>query len=332
MLHGHAWTLRRHLEGSFKPAALPASRLLRVQVPDARFGSVTLSARLSDNDSARELLVLVHGLGGSSQSVYLMECTRQAHALGVATLRLNLRGADRLGHDLFHAGLGEDLDAVLQAPELQRYARRYLLGFSIGGHVCLKYAAYSDAAAQLKTAGPDPAGVVRTRADAIAVVGAPLQLASGAAHFDRGPAWPYRAHVMGGLFEMYEAFVARRGAWPLELSAARKLQRISDFDHAIIAPRFGYRDAQEYYFEQSAARVLRHIETPTLYLAARHDPMVPWESVEPFLNDAPGAVTVLQAERGGHVAFPSDLHLGQPAESGLAAQILSWLRRERRAS
>jgi uncharacterized protein len=311
MLHGHLWTLRRHLETTLASPTPPWSREFRTRIPDARFEEVELTGRLSELPQADELVVVVHGLGGSSQSGYVVRAANAALALGMDCLRIDLRGADLRGADMFHAGLGSDLDYVLRSRGLD-YRRRYLLGFSIGGHVCLKYAA------------DHPEG----RCDAVAAITAPLDLDASATLFDAQPAFPYRRHVLRGLLAMYEAFVARRGPWPISIEAARKITRIRQFDDAIIAPRFGYADASDYYLHASVSHVAGTIRIPTLLVSARHDPMVPHEGVEPVSRGFSSSVSHIEAPIGGHVAFPKDVSLGQFGELGLERQALVWLRRQ----
>lgn len=309
MLRGHLWTLRRHLLEIGIPA--PQSEPFRVTVPDDRFGQVELGGRLDTVPGARTLAVLVHGLGGSSGSSYLREPARWCRELGISSLRLDLRGADLRGADLYHAGLSSDLHRVLSDPRLDRYERRYLWGFSLGGHVCLRYAA------------DQPRGLVH----AVAAITAPLDLDLGATLFDRHVHSVYRRHVLSSLLAMYRAFVARRGPWPVSLSAAHGLRSIRQFDDVIVAPRFGFNDASDYYVRNSASHALRRIDTPTLLVQAEHDPMVPLQSVAPLLDRLPPAVTALLVADAGHVAFPAHLDLGQPGPRGLAPQVLGWLQR-----
>lgn len=310
MLHGHLWTLRQHVATTLAPPVPPWSREFRLTVPDARFEEVELTGRLSELPGADEIVVLVHGLGGSSQSGYVVRAAKAALKLGIDCLRLDMRGADRRGADLYHAGLSSDLDAVVRALRA-RYRCCYLLGFSIGGHVCLKYAAdYSDGGCT-----------------AVAAITAPLDLDAGAQLFDAQPSFPYRWHVLRGLLAMYEAYVARRGPWPLSLAAAQRLTRIRDFDDAIIAPRFGFADASDYYLRASASHVVQQIRVPTLVVRAHGDPMVPRAGVAPVAASFPPSVSDLEVRVGGHVAFDSELSLGQLGERGLENQVLRWLRR-----
>lgn len=321
MLQGHVWTIRRHVMDRVHRVQLPPSSPFEVAVDDDRFGSVALSGRITDVENASGIVVLVHGLGGSSQSSYLNRAHLLAVGLGLSVLRLDLRGADGLGADIHHAGLGSDLGAVLASKPLQRYTRRYLLGYSIGGHVCLKYAADCPSGS---TSAPNAL-------TAVAAICPPLHLEAGAAHFDAQPYFPYRRHVLQGLIRMYGSFVERHGPWPVSTERAQSIRRIREFDEAIIAPRFGFKDAGEYYHSESAAHVLHRISVPTLIVATVDDPMVPKASVRPLYPSMPSSITLIESERGGHVAFPADLSLGQLAPSGLESQVLHWLTRQGRS-
>ena len=63
-------------------------------------------------------LLIVHGLGGSAKSPYTAKAAHAAAAAGLSSLRLNLRGADLLGEDYYHAGMTADLAAAIASPEL----------------------------------------------------------------------------------------------------------------------------------------------------------------------------------------------------------------------
>jgi hypothetical protein len=239
----------------------------------------------------------------------MLRAARAARRAGVSSLRLNLRGADRSGEDFYHAGLIEDLDATLRSPELARYEQIVILGFSLGGHVTLRYAAIA----------PDP------RVRAVASVCAPLELARSTAAFDRPERWLYRRHVLAGLKEMY-AEVAKRRSVPLLPERAARISTILEWDDRTVAPRHGFGSAAAYYDAVSVGPRLREVKRPALVVAARHDPMVPESTVRSSLDRARDAVDVRWIDRGGHVGFPSDADLGvSKAGRGLEPQVIGWL-------
>lgn len=320
-LHGHVWTLWPRLRGTLRPLPPPPSRHWRTTLRDPRVGELTLSGRLHDG-GGDELLVVVHGLGGSHRSPYMVAAARAAARLGMACLRLDLRGADRRGHDFYHAGLTADLRAALAAPDLARFRRVALLGYSLGGHVCLRYAAEGDV---------DP------RLAALATICAPLDLEAGARAIDRPERRLYRAHVLRGLKAIY-AEVARRREVPLPLAEAQRITTLREWDERIVAPRFGFASAEEYWRSQAAGPVLTRVAVPAALIVTRHDPMVPLPTLAPYLP-ADGPVQTRILPTGGHVGFPRgiDLGLGQGAggegsgADGVEEQVLGWLRRAGRS-
>lgn len=177
------WPVVRRVAG-VPPA--PPSEPWSVEIPDPDVGSVRLTGRLRArpgvNGTGSTLLILVHGLGGSTESSYMLLTARLADELGVSTLRLNLRGADRGGADLYHAGLSSDLGRVFDSRELAGFERVLLFGFSLGGHLCLRFA----------TEVRDP------RLRAVAAVCSPLDLDASVAGIDQPSGWLYRRYVLAG--------------------------------------------------------------------------------------------------------------------------------------
>lgn len=303
---GHSITVIRRLARAVRPPVEPAWEPWSTTLVDPRVGPVRLSGRLTA-PGAERLLVVVHGLGGCATSGYAVRLAAWAAARGWTVLRLNLRGADRLGEDFYHAGLTPDLDAALADETLAGYERIAIAGFSVGGHLALCWA----------TAAGD------ARVGAIAAVCPPLALAPCADHIDRPTSWLYRTYVLRHLKEIYAAVAARRPV-PLPLEAAARIHRLRDWDEATVAPRHGFAGAADYYAKASVGPRLGRLRLPALLIAARHDPMVPLSSLEPFLAAANGRLLVRRAP-GGHVAFPRRLDLGFGGALGLEGQLLAWL-------
>jgi hypothetical protein len=310
MLHGHYWTLRRHLEALLRPAPLPPSAAWFASARDPVLGAVRLSGRLRHQPGSEAIIVVVHGLGGSSHSPYTHRAAGAAERAGVSCLRLNLRGADLLGEDLFHAGLASDLDVALQSPELRAYERVHLFGYSLGGHICLRYAAHAT----------DP------RLVSVAALCSPIDLAATAAAFDDARLSVYRGHILKGLKQMYVAARARgRTRTRASLEHVLAIRKIRHWDEAVVAPRHGFANATDYYREMSAGPVLSRIQTPTLLVHAKRDPIVPIETVRPWTAATRPPLLVVESDTGGHVGFQAEFSLGQRGRSGVEEQVTSWL-------
>ena len=303
------WPVVRRVLG---PPAAPPGVPWAVEVPDAVVGSVRLSGRLQVVPGSSQLLILVHGLGGSSESSYMLHTARVADDLGLSTLRLNLRGADRRGGDLYHAGLSEDLRWVLASRELASFDALLLFGFSLGGHTCLRFATE----------------VEDSRLRAVAAASTPLDLDHSVAGIDRPSGWLYRRYVLAGLCEMYAEVAARREL-PVPLAEVRKIRTLRDWDRYTVVPRFGFDSPEDYYRRAGVAGRLGELRVPALLVAAEHDPMVPKDSILRGLHGASELFTLRWTHRGGHLAFPARLDLGEDAPRGLWGQVVGWLRRQR---
>lgn len=293
-LAGHYWTVAPRLQPSPpEPAAVPWSRT----VDGGDLGPVRLSGRWSELPGAVEAVLLVHGITGAADSRYARLGAAAALERGMSCLRLNLRGCDLEGEDYYHAGLTEDLVAAMESPELAGYERVHVLGYSLGGHLALRLAAVDRP----------------PRLGAVAAVCAPVDLEACQTAFDRKALTPYRIYVLRGLKQIYAAVAARRPV-PCPPAAARRIRSIREWDDRVVAPRWGFADAGDYYRRASVAPHLGGLSVPALLVAAEDDPMVPAETLRPALdglarNGGTDRLTVRWLRGAGHLGFPRGLRL-----------------------
>jgi len=312
VVSGHFWTIGPWVAATLRPPAPPPARHFRTHVADAERGWVRITGRLHDPGGASTLALIVHGLGGSAESHYVVAAARAAASRGLASLRLHLRGADRSGEDYYHAGLTADLHAALASEELSRFDSIYLIGYSLGGHLSLR----------LATEPHDP------RVRAVAAVCPPLDLALSAAAIDHTAPAFYRRHVLASLKEMYADVAARGRPVPTPAEEVRRIRTLRDWDDRVVAPRHGFEGAEDYWARASVGPRLGEVRVPALVLEAERDPMVRKETVQAALEGM-STVETMWLPRGGHVGFPADLDLGQPGPPGLEPQLVSWLLRDR---
>jgi predicted alpha/beta-fold hydrolase len=228
---------------------------------------------------------------------------------------LNLRGAAGDGEDVYNAGLTADLRAAIASAELAAYETIFVLGYSLGGHLALRLATED----------------LDRRVRAVAAVCPPLDLDRTSAALDEPSRWVYRRNVLEGLKSGYAATIARQADRHLPTMAeVRAIRKLRAWDDRVVAPRFGYRSAEHYYAEASVAPRLGELGRPALVVAATHDPMIPAETLHPWLDGGHAAHPMLDArwvEEGGHVGFPPSFDLGLGGETGLEPQVFRWLRR-----
>lgn len=304
-LHGHAYTLAPRLIYGRKLVP-PAAETWRARCPDG----AEISGLLSEARGADTLLIVLHGCGGAPTSHYAVLATRYFVEQGVSVLRLAWRGADFEGHDIYHAAQTADVHAAIADARFAGYRRIWLLGYSLGGHCCLHVAHESR----------DP------RVKAVATVCPVLHLVQTNVAIDSPSRSMYRRYVLGGLISNYQP-VDARGRAPTPFARVRRATTFRAYDALTVVPRYGFADVDDYYTRACASRIVGLIERPTLVVAARHDPMLPWQIAEHVRPSFSQAVSFAWAERGGHAGFPANLDLGERAPLGLEAQVHAWLER-----
>jgi predicted alpha/beta-fold hydrolase len=286
-------TMRNFLLRS--PASLDDYPFERLDFPmEDGSGDILLAALHRGGAEARPLVVLIHGLGGSEESSYVRASARHFLGLGYSVLRLNLRGAGpSRGHCRFryHAGRSEDLRHVLGRMDGRLAAHGlFLVGFSLGGNLLLKYLGEAGRRAMVLGA---------------ASISAPIDL-SGAR---RGLMRPRNA-----LYHRYMLNCLRTETSSLPLDAEEKrelaaVRTIYEYDDRILAPRIGFAGADDYYRRAMALSFLPEIAVPTLVVQARDDPWIPFAPYRDFAWTAHPRLLPLFTRHGGHAGFHG---LGSP--------------------
>lgn len=310
-LSGKFWTVAPAALSYLRPPGTPPHEPFRLTVEEPMVGRLVLSGALHAPASARTLLVALHGLGGSAESSYVRQFSTAAVAAGHACLRLNHRGAGGESSDYYHAGLTADLETVLAAEELRCFERVGVVGFSLGGHVALRYAA-------------ERPGTTDPRLVGVAAVCPPLDLEHGATALDAPSAWLYRRYLLPGLRSQLDA-VERVRPVPCGRERRAKVRGIREWDRLVVAPRWGFASAEDYYARASVAPILDRVRLPAWIIEAENDPMVPAWTLRGALERVSPTTEVTWTARGGHVGMPGDVDLGRRGPKGLHAQLLSWI-------
>jgi len=249
----------------------------------------------------RGLVVLLHGLGGSSEREGLRRMGLSLQAAGFAVWRLNLRGAGPgrpLAPGTYAARCDRDLLPVLLRAREQAGGLPLLgVGISLGGTMLLNAALAAPGAM-----------------DALVCTSSPLDLARCSQQIEQPRNRVYQRWLLRRL-------CAQTLADPFGVSAAERLalegpdrpRTIRAFDAAITAPRWGYGSVEHYYREASPLPRLLGAHgdgssnppalPPTLLLHALDDPWVPVSGAQALVAQAPPGVEVVLTARGGHNGF-----------------------------
>lgn len=237
----------------------------------------------------RQALLILHGLGGSDASSYVVSTGLLAHARGWHVIRMNMRGSgdgEALCPLLYNAGLDTDLLAAVSAA-CQLVPRVAVVGFSLGANLALLMLG--------RRRELLPKGLW-----AMAAVSPPLDLAACADALEAPGNGVYQHYFMKMLAEAYRR---RHAARPDLFAAGREigLRTVREYDDRITAPFGGYESAAQYYERSSAGPWLASIDRPALVLAAEDDPMVPPQTIRRWPS-SPSVVREL-LPTGGHVGF-----------------------------
>jgi hypothetical protein len=287
--------------------AAPATHWRRVALPEG--GALLAKTWWHSGDTPRPLVVVIHGVGGSSEATYVVRAALALFAAGYHVARLNQRGAGeswRIAPSLYHGGLSDDVTRVVRAyAEDPRVSSVAVFGFSLGGNLVLK------TAGEWGSAPPPKMG-------AVVSVSAPTNLSVVSTHLEGRSTAPYRLYVLQRLVATARAWAAKQRAAgaPVPFDAARlsRTGTLRGYDNQVVAPMHGFPDAEAYYGYASSGTYLPRIQVPTLAVHANDDPMVPGWSVRDALAARSPAVELAWSNHGGHVGWIGDL-----AETG-------WLR------
>ena len=258
------------------------------------------------------LMVLFHGLEGSSRSHYAESFADFARAEKMANVVAHFRGCSgELNHAprAYHSGDYEEIGWILQRLRSRHTGPLLAVGVSLGGNALLRWA--------------EEAGSLAARTvSAVASVSAPLDLAASGASIGRG----FNRQVYTRMFlqSMKPKALRKLAQFPglFDGAALRSAKDLYAFDNIFTAPLHGFKDTDSYWREASAKRDLHRIRIPALVLNAKNDPFVPADSL-PHPQDVGKWVRLWQPEHGGHVGFPS----GAPPSdlSALPQAVGSWL-------
>lgn len=288
---GHAQTIYPLL---IRPAPLCYQRQ-RWDTPDGDFIDLDwhLPPPIDDGSTPpAPLLVLFHGLEGSSASHYAITILRAAAARGWHGVAVNFRGCSGEANRLpraYHSGDSVEIDWILRRfRRLEPGRTQYAVGVSLGGNALLKW---------LGEQGEAAGDCVH----AAAAVSAPLDLAACGHHLARGFNRVYTRHFLATLkqgaaekLRRYPGLFDGKRMW-----AARNLYQ---FDDVVTAPLHGFAGADDYWQRASSKPWLIGIRRPTLLLNALNDPFLP-ASALPTAAQVTSAVQLEFPRHGGHVGF-----------------------------
>ena len=290
-----AWLRGGHLQtvaGKFlRPKGSVPLEPLRVPTPDGDFLDLEVGP---EPTPASPIVVLLHGLEGSTRRRYMRQAMTALLASGIRPIGLNFRscsGVPNLRARSYHSGETGDLGYVLETLGRRFPGRAFgALGFSLGGNVLLRYLG-------------EVAASGSTRLAAAAAISVPYDLAAGARMLENGG--------MGRLYTRYflrslQAKARTKAALlrgVVDMARIRAARTLREFDEAATAPLHGFRDADDYYRQASSKSILDRVRVPTLLIHALDDPFLPADAVPVAAMEENPWILGSLTGHGGHVGF-----------------------------
>jgi len=273
-----------------KRAFGPPPKFLRERwsTPDADFIDVD---RLIGAEGST-LLVLFHGLEGSSSSHYALAFADYARENAMRFAVPHFRGCSgelNWAPRAYHSGDHVEIDWILRRFRAAHSGPIVAVGVSLGGNALLRWA---------QEQGTQAGQVV----SAIAAVSSPIDLAAGGRAIGSG----FNRHVYTRRFlnslkpKAFKKLAQHPGLFNREAMVAAK--DLYAFDNAFTAPLHGFKNTEDYWARGSAKPRLPEIQIPALVVNALNDPFVPaWCLPSP--SEVGRHVTLWQPAGGGHVGF-----------------------------
>ena len=249
----------------------------------------------------RPLIILLHGLTGSSKSSYISGLQQLFLNNGLRSVSLNFRGCSGTPNNLargYHSGDTDDINFLYQTiRQREPDTKMAVVGFSLGGNVLLKWLGEQGSELSLHAA---------------VAISVPLLLAECASKLDNGFSRIYRHRLIQDLIHYIQTkhiHLQKIGAnnEALKIAQLGDLSAIKSFwqyDDRVVAKLHGFNNVHHYYQLCSSKQYLSRIKVATLLIQSRDDPFMT-SKILPSMDELSANISLEITDRGGHVGFIS---------------------------
>lgn len=303
----HGQTLYRTLT---QRAQAPIDFYERLELPDGDF--LDLAWAINGISNKAPLIILLHGLGGSTHSAYVAGLFHAFNKIGFRAVLMHFRGASDEPNRLaraYHAGDTADLAYLLNLLKSREpLTPKAVVGISLGGNVLLKWLGESGHQSLIMGA---------------VAVSVPFQLNDVVQQINKGFSRVYQANLLKRLRKVFLQKLNHTDCQlPFSAQTLSSLKTLYDFDQQITAPLHGFSSVEEYYRTSSSRQYLNNIATPTLIIHALDDPFMTPASI-PKVQELSALTHLELSQYGGHVGFITEKAANQ-SECWLEQRICSF--------
>ena len=301
--HPKWWALNTHVHtivpSQFQTKKEVVCKRVEIETPDDDF----LELDVLNLENENPVVVLFHGLEGSSERIYIRNLMHDLEQSGYSSVALNFRGCgSRLNRQrrFYHSGETSDYKRTFDWVTGHFPGKTvFAVGFSLGGNALVK------SLGELGDAHPASKAVA---------VSPPYDLREGSVNLHKrfNRLYEYRF-----LRTLSRKATLKRAVYPdIPVFSGNS---IYEFDDQVTAPVHGFDSAEHYYETCSSKHFYKHVKRPLLLIHSKEDTLCPIEFA-PFEDiESNSFIETRFTKTGGHVGF-----LSSPG-NWLNRTILAWL-------
>lgn len=281
LFNNHAETIYPALFRKVKTTSYSRRRL---NTPDHDFLDLDIY-----NLNVNRTVIISHGLEGNSQKSYVTGMSKIFTEQNFNCIAWNYRGCSgtpNLKAYSYHSGATHDLDLVVTfTRNIFPGTKIYLIGFSLGGNLVLKYAGERK---------------IPSWIEKIVAISVPMDLQGSCREISKPSNWIYTTRFLASLKKKIK-LKARSFPEKISLVHLKEIENLEMFDDRYTAPLNGFKDASDYYSKCSSIRFIRNIQTKSLVINARNDPFLSENCYPSDINRK--FITFDYPDYGGHLGF-----------------------------
>jgi predicted alpha/beta-fold hydrolase len=273
----------RHIQTMLTPLTRSVQKISRSKDWLVQNDGVTLHGKLWETPTHRHIIVIFHGLGGHIESAYITGLTHELIKHNFSVLRMSLRGGNDDSAHTYHAGLTDDIRAVVQKLISENY-KVSLVGFSLSATMILKWLEQKQSI------------------ESAFLVSPAIDLADCVRRLDQRKNRMYQKYFLKKLKKLLDAKIYQH---PMELTPyihEKTYSSIYDFDTHFTARRNGFPSADDYY-RMASPHNLAAIENNICIVHSKDDPFIGSKELEQWQSQKKPNVQIHLTNYGGHVGF-----------------------------
>jgi len=268
----------------------------RMETSDGDFMDIDFS-----RVGSKKLIIIIHGLEGSSNSKYVTALARISNEHGYDVAAVNLRGCSGETNrklNAYHSGKTDDLAEIIAYLEkTQAHESLYVVGYSLGGNLLLKYLGESrtDYCSALK------GGIG---------VSVPCDLKGSSEAIATFWNMVYMQRFLISLKKKTRIKIEQFPDAGLNKEAIQNAKNFLDFDNYFTAPVNGFEDAEDYWKKNSCKQFIDTIELPSLLITSMDDPFLSASCIPIKEAKSNRQFHLEVTPYGGHVGYNSNFENG----------------------